>query len=78
MSLLQKDYIIILTFYNTPIDIFVSRQDIYYYDRMENPVEIMLKYVSDKRRLTVGDLYDMLFKCDASALAFKHLSSEYM
>jgi hypothetical protein len=45
---------------------------------MKNPAEPMLKDVSDIRRLTVGELYDVLVKCDAGALALHHLYGEYM
>jgi hypothetical protein len=42
-----------------------------FYDRQENPTEKLLTEVFRNR--TVGELYDILVKCDANALADKYL-----
>jgi hypothetical protein len=44
-----------------------------YYDRMKNPVEGLLDDACKKRLLTVGELYDILVKCDANAVADSYL-----
>jgi hypothetical protein len=40
---------------------------------MKNPAKEILEEVSLERRLTVAELYDVLVKCDAGALADTYL-----
>jgi hypothetical protein len=44
-----------------------------YYGCQKNPAEELLADVCNTRRLTVGELYDILVKCDANALADNYL-----
>ncbi|XP_031574845.1 uncharacterized protein LOC116308536 [Actinia tenebrosa] len=46
---------------------------LWFHDRKKNPAKSILEDVCRKRRLTIGDLYDVLCKCDANALADEFL-----
>jgi hypothetical protein len=44
-----------------------------FYKRMPNPAESILDKLCTKRRLKVGELYDLLVEWDAGALADEYL-----
>lgn len=44
-----------------------------FHGKKDNPAESILVDVCRKRSLTVGDLYDVLCKCDANAFADEFL-----
>jgi hypothetical protein len=51
----------------------IRRSQFVFYEKKENPVEGLLEDACRKRKLTVGELYDVLCKCGANALADEYL-----